>query len=57
VGDLVLAALGLWLLGVLSAGHWLPLDTADNWLHFTLGVGLLAAGSLAGRTAPRASTA
>jgi hypothetical protein len=34
--------LGLWLLGVAGAGAWIPLDTADNWLHFVLGLALIA---------------
>ena len=52
-----LAALALWLLGVLAAGAWLPLDTADNWLHFALGLGLLGLVSLAGREAVRPAAA
>ena len=52
-----LASLTLWLLGVLAAGAWLSLDTADNWLHFVLGVGLLGLGSVAGRAPARAATA
>ena len=52
-----LASLTLWLLGVLAAGAWLSLDTADNWLHFVLGVGLLGLGSVAGRAPARATTA
>jgi hypothetical protein len=50
---LALASLGLWLLGVLAAGGWLSLDTAENWLHFTLGVALLGATAVAGRAAVR----
>ncbi len=34
--------LGLWLLGVLAAGGWIPVGTADNWLHFVLGITSLA---------------
>jgi Domain of unknown function (DUF4383) len=46
-----IASLSLWLLGVLAAGHWLALDTADNWLHFVLAVALIGAAPLAGREA------
>jgi hypothetical protein len=38
----------LWLLGVIGAGDWIPANTADNWLHLALGVGLIGLGSLAG---------
>jgi hypothetical protein len=50
-----LASLALWLLGVLAAGAWLSLDTADNWLHFVLGIGLLGLASVAGRETVRAA--
>jgi hypothetical protein len=39
----------LWLLGVVGAGDWIPANTADNWLHLVLGVGLIALGFVAGR--------
>lgn len=39
----------LWLYGLLidfgSDANFLPLDTADNWLHFGLGVGMIALGA------------
>jgi hypothetical protein len=38
------ALLGLWLLGVAGWAAWLPVNAADNWLHFVLGAVLLAAG-------------
>jgi hypothetical protein len=41
--------LALWLLGVIGAGDWLPANTADNWLHFLLGIGMLGLGFVAGR--------
>ena len=50
-----LASLALWLLGLLAAGAWLSIDTADNWLHFVLGIGLLGLASVAGRDAVRAA--
>jgi hypothetical protein len=38
----------LWLYGLLidqdSAANFVPVDTADNWLHFGLGVGMVALG-------------
>ena len=43
---IALASLALWLLGVFAAGGWLALDTADNWLHFVLGVALLGSALL-----------
>ncbi|GGC96190.1 membrane protein [Tersicoccus solisilvae] len=43
----------LWLYGLFigqeSAANFVPLNTADNWLHFVLGVGMLALGLLLGR--------
>ena len=39
----------LWLLGVIGAGGWIPANTADNWLHLALGVGLIALGYVSGR--------
>jgi hypothetical protein len=40
--------LGLWLYGLVidfdSSANFVPLNTADNWLHFLLGVGMIAAG-------------
>jgi hypothetical protein len=32
------AYLGLWLLGVVGAGGWIPLGVGANWFHFVLGV-------------------
>ncbi|WP_372661757.1 DUF4383 domain-containing protein [Amycolatopsis kentuckyensis] len=38
----------LWLYGLLidqdSAANFVPVNTADNWLHFGLGVGMIALG-------------
>ena len=45
-----IAYLGLWFVGVVGAGRWLPANTADNWLHFLLGIGLIGLGAAAGRT-------
>ncbi|MGA8789058.1 MAG: DUF4383 domain-containing protein [Paenarthrobacter sp.] len=43
----------LWLYGLIidqkSAGNFVPVNTADNWLHFVLGVGMIGLGLLLGR--------
>ena len=43
----------LWIYGLLidptSAANFVPLNTADDWLHFVLGVGMIALGVLLGR--------
>jgi hypothetical protein len=40
----------LWLYGLFighdSAANFVPLNTADNWLHFFLGIGMIAVGVL-----------
>ena len=45
----------LWLYGLVvgheSAANFVPLNTADDWLHFVLGVGMIALGFLTTRTA------
>jgi hypothetical protein len=49
----------LWLYGLLiqqgSNANFVPFNTADNWLHLVLGVGMIALGVLLGRSvaAPR----
>jgi Domain of unknown function (DUF4383) len=48
----------LWLLGIIGAGDWIPVNTADNWLHFVLGLGMIGAGYVLSRnTARRTATA
>ncbi|MFF8974860.1 DUF4383 domain-containing protein [Streptomyces sp. NPDC014995] len=47
----------LWLYGLVvghdSAANFVPLNTADDWLHFVLGIGMIALGALlTRRTAP-----
>ncbi|MFI6035056.1 DUF4383 domain-containing protein [Streptomyces sp. NPDC051315] len=47
----------LWLYGLLvghtSEANFIPLNTADDWLHFVLGIGMIAMGALlTRRTAP-----
>jgi Domain of unknown function (DUF4383) len=43
----------LWLYGLLidqsSAANFVPVNTADNWLHFVLAVGMIALGFLVDR--------
>jgi hypothetical protein len=43
----------LWLYGLVinseSAANFIPVNTADNWLHLLLGVGMIAAGLLTTR--------
>jgi arginine exporter protein ArgO len=45
--------LALWLYGLIidkdSAANFVPLNTADNWLHFVLGIGMIALGFLLAR--------
>jgi hypothetical protein len=44
-----LVYLVLWLIGMLSAMDWLPADVTDHWLHFVLGLVMLALGLLLSR--------
>ncbi|MFI6208445.1 DUF4383 domain-containing protein [Streptomyces sp. NPDC051041] len=43
----------LWLYGLIvghdSAANFVPLNTADDWLHFVLGIGMIALGVLLSR--------
>jgi hypothetical protein len=43
----------LWLYGLIidqdSGANFVPVNSADNWLHFALGVGMIALGVLLGR--------
>lgn len=52
-----IAYLVVWLLGVVGALDWLPINTADNWLHIALGVGMVALGFVTGRDVDRSRTA
>jgi len=36
--------LALWLLGLVGGADWVPTNTADNWLHFALGLGMVGLG-------------
>jgi hypothetical protein len=44
----------LWLYGLVidksSSANFVPLDTADNWLHFALGVGMIGLGFATARS-------
>ena len=41
--------LALWVVAVVGAEDWLPANTADNWLHFLLGIGMIGLGFVTGR--------
>ena len=49
--------LALWLYGLLidknSAANFVPVNTADDWLHFALGAGMVAMGLVLGKTRRR----
>jgi hypothetical protein len=45
--------LALWLLGVVGGADWVPVNTADNWLHFVLGLGMIGLGFVASRETTR----
>ena len=47
----------LWVLGLIGVLDWLPADTADNWLHFALGAGMVALGYLLTRERPTTADA
>ena len=49
--------LALWVLGVAGGADWVPVNTADNWLHLLLGVGMIGLGFAASRGFARAATA
>ena len=51
----------LWIYGLLikpdSAANFIPVNIADNWLHFALGAGMVLLGVLLGRTSVRSGSA
>ena len=55
-----LVYLVLWLYGLVidldSDANFVPVNTADNWLHFGLGVGMIALGALLWNGRPGRST-
>lgn len=50
----------LWIYGLVidqtSSANFVPLNTADNWLHLLLGIGMIGLGIALSRTAPRTNT-
>lgn len=48
---------GLFVLGLLGGGDWIPVDDADNWLHLLLGAGMIGLGVVTTRESRVASTA
>jgi hypothetical protein len=50
--------LGLWVLGVVGGGDWIPVNTADNWLHFVVGIAMVGVGFVLSRqSSPSTATA
>lgn len=47
----------LWVIGLVGAADWIPANTADNWLHFALGVGMIALGFVTSRATARTAIA
>jgi hypothetical protein len=47
----------LWLIGIAGGGDWIPVDTADNWLHLGLGVAMIGLGFVSSRSALSERTA
>ena len=47
----------LWVIGLVGAADWIPANTADNWLHFALGVGMVGLGLVTSRATARTVTA
>ncbi len=39
----------LFLMGIIGAGDWVPINDADNWLHLGLAAGLIALGLITTR--------
>jgi Domain of unknown function (DUF4383) len=44
--------LALWVLGIVGGADWIPTNTADNWLHFLLGVGMIGLGYVGSASRP-----
>jgi hypothetical protein len=43
----------LWVVGLAGGADWIPANTADNWLHFGLGIGMILLGLVASRATAR----
>ena len=41
--------LALWVLGLVGGAEWVPTNSADDWLHFGLGIALVGSGYLLSR--------
>jgi hypothetical protein len=48
--------IALWLLGLLGGADWIPSNSADDWLHLVLGVGMIGLGVALTRERPVATT-
>ena len=48
---------GLFLLGIVGGGDWIPANDGDNWLHLLLGVAMIGLGVITARESRVASTA
>jgi hypothetical protein len=50
----------LWIYGLVidqtSSANFVPLNTADNWLHLVLGIGMIGLGIALSRSVPHTST-
>lgn len=44
--------IALWLLGLVSGLNWVPVNDADDWLHFILGVAMIGLGVVTTREGP-----
>jgi hypothetical protein len=44
--------IALWLLGLLGGLNWVPVNDADGWLHFILGVAMIGLGIVTTREGP-----
>jgi hypothetical protein len=40
----------LWILGLAGGADWIPANSADNWLHFVLGTGMIGLGLATARS-------
>lgn len=45
----------VWVIGILGGLDWVPFNDAENWLHFALGIVMVAAGFLLSRGRARAA--
>ena len=49
--------IALFLIGIVGGGDWIPLNSADNWLHLVLGAGMVGLGVITTRESRVTSTA